>query len=101
MANLDIIPDPDMDRDEIEATCERSYQNQQFLKDAGLAPLAVVHRLDGPHWLERYLNDREPYIALAPGRHAGAVGWLQRCFQTIAQASYQKFMVSASRLPLR
>jgi hypothetical protein len=89
MANLDIIPDPDMDRDEIEATCKRSYQNQQFLKDAGLAPLPVVHRLDGPNWLERYLSDGEEYICLAPGRNAGAVGWLQRCFNTIAQASYQ------------
>jgi hypothetical protein len=87
--NLDLIPDSGMDRDQIESAAEQSYANQQFLKDAGFSPLPVVHRLDGPGWLEKYLVDREPYIALAPGRKAGAVGWLQRCFQTIAQASYQ------------
>jgi hypothetical protein len=89
VVNLDIIPDPDMDREEIETTCKRSYQNQQALKDAGLAPLPVVHRLDGPHWLERYLEDGERYICLAPGRHAGAVGWLRRCFQLIEKAPHR------------
>jgi hypothetical protein len=89
VVNLDLIPDPLMDNDEIEDVCAKSYKNQQTLRDAGLSPLPVVHRLDAPIWLERYLEDGEPYIALAPGRQAGAVGWLRRCFKTIAQASYK------------
>jgi hypothetical protein len=60
------------------------------MKDAGLNPMPVVHRLDGPGSLERYLLDREPYIALAPhGAGQRALNWLDRCFATIKQASYQ------------
>jgi hypothetical protein len=58
------------------------------MKDAGLAPLPVVHQFDAPRWIERYLNDREPYIALAP-KGRGSLDWLNQCFKTIAQASYR------------
>jgi len=61
------------------------------MKDAGLSPWPVIHQTDGRDWLERYLNDREPYIALAPFKHGGksAVAWVQQSFATIKQASYQ------------
>lgn len=85
--NLDIIPNRDMNTAEIENACVRSYANQRAMKDAGLNPLPVVHQLDAQHWLERYLEDREPYVALAP-KGQGSFNWLSHCFKTIAQASY-------------
>jgi hypothetical protein len=89
--NLDIIPDPRLDADQIKATCEQSYRNLQTMKDAGLNPMPVVHQVDGPGWLERYLIDREPAIALAPlrRRRQSALRWLHLCFATIRQTSYQ------------
>lgn len=89
--NLDIIPERGFDKDQLRAACEQSYRNLQIMKDAGINALPVVHQVDGPGWLERYLDDREPYIALAPVRGGGkrALNWLNRCFETIKQASYQ------------
>jgi hypothetical protein len=89
--NLDIISGPDLDAQQIKAACEQSYRNLHIMKDAGLSPWPVIHQTDGRDWLERYLNDREPYIALAPFKHGGksAVAWVQQSFATIKQASYQ------------
>jgi len=84
--NLDVIPDPILDADQIKATCEQSYRNLQAMKDAGLSPLPVVHRLDGPGSLERYLVDREPYIALSPhGAGQKALSWLHRSFAKLSR----------------
>jgi hypothetical protein len=88
VVNLDVIPDVDLD---VNKACEQSYANQQAMKDAGLKPLAVVHQVDEPGWLEKYLDDREPYIALAPAKRGGrrAIAWTMQCFDTIKQAPYR------------
>jgi hypothetical protein len=57
------------------------------MKDAGLNPLPVIHQIDGVEWLERYLDDREPYLAFAP-KGRGSFEWLGRCFSKIQQAPY-------------
>jgi hypothetical protein len=87
--NLDVIHDG-RDPDETKAACEKSYSNFQIMKNAGLKPLPVVHQTDGSGWLEKYLEEAEPYIALAPRKNGGkrAIKWLLRCFETIRQASY-------------
>jgi hypothetical protein len=59
-----------------------TYRNHQELKAAGLIPWPVFHRQDDFRWLERYLLDGEPYIALAPHpiRVNEVIPWLRRCF---------------------
>jgi hypothetical protein len=74
------------DAERIEECALRSYQNQQTMKDAGLCPLPVFHQHADFHWLERYLKDGEPYIALSTFKRANArdhVWWLDRCFRMI------------------
>jgi hypothetical protein len=88
--NLDVIPGQDGKREDqperIEQAAARSYQNQQRMKDAGLRPIAVFHQDEEFEWLERYLADGEPYIALSPylkaHRHE-IIGWLDRCFAVL------------------
>ena len=84
---LDIIPGNggrrECNPDRIERAAAASYVNQQKMKDAGLNPIPVFHQDDSFKWLERYLADGEPYIALSTHKQAHRhehVNWLDKCF---------------------
>jgi hypothetical protein len=83
--NLDVIPGSDGQRhwrsDQIEKAAAASYCNQQRLRDAALKPIPVFHQGEPFKWLDRYLQDGEPYIALAPSDGGvNALPWLDDCF---------------------
>jgi len=85
--NLDVIPgekDKKRTADDAEAGARASYQNLQKMKKAGLSPIPVFHRGERWFWLERMLQDREPYIGLSPATNlcgaSEARRWLDTCF---------------------
>jgi hypothetical protein len=83
--SLDVIPGKNGVRFCDPGAAAETYRRQQVMKDAGLRPIAVVHRHD-PRWLlERYLRDGEPRVALAPlPMEQPAVGdWFSECFEKI------------------
>jgi hypothetical protein len=64
-----------------ERAAAQSYRNQQFMKDAGLSPIPVFHQDERFGWLERYVEDGEACIALAPfDGGLDALPWLDECF---------------------
>ena len=92
--NLDVIPGSVRRRewraDRIETAAAQSYRNQQIVKDRGLTPVPVFHQDESFDWLERYLADGEPYIALSTnkaGRRKEHMEWLDDCFAILKGAS--------------
>lgn len=66
---LDVIPGkPHQQRSEkdVQRAAAQSYENQQRMKQAGLAPIPVFHQGESYKWLERYMEDHEPYIGISP-----------------------------------
>ena len=83
--NLDVIPGVDGQRefrtDHIDKAAAQSYANQQRMKRAGLHPIPVFHQDERLGWLERYISDGEPYIAVAPfSTDPNAICWLDDVF---------------------
>jgi hypothetical protein len=64
--SLDHIPGKDGRRSADPKAAQLTYRNHQQIKQAGLTPIPVFHRQDNFCWLERYLQDGEQHIALAP-----------------------------------
>lgn len=86
--NMDVIPGSNgkviRTIEAMEYSARKSYENLQRMKDAGLKPLPVFHMGEQFHWLEKLLEDGEPYIGLSPNRkvHQGRIRqWLDKCFQ--------------------
>jgi hypothetical protein len=69
---LDKIPGEfgkrDNSQEEVERSASQSYKNQQRMKDAGLRPVPVFHQGERLHWLQKYLEDNEPYIGLSASK---------------------------------
>lgn len=66
---LDTIPGkPHTERSpkEVKYAAAKSYENQQEMKAAGLSPIPVFHQGEDYRWLERYMEDKEPYIGISP-----------------------------------
>jgi hypothetical protein len=90
-ASLDVIPGDGvrtLNPTVVEQAAEQSYKNHRAMRDAGLTPIPIVHFGDDLHWLERLLDDGEPYIGLAPGGWSKlyAISFLDRCFRLISNA---------------
>ena len=89
--NLDVIAGGQRESrpEQIESAAARSYANQQAMKDAGLRPIPVFHEDERWCWLERYLDDGEPYVGLAAKsqQRQEAIRWLDGCFDLIANGS--------------
>ena len=92
--SLDVIPGTIRGRewraDRIEAAAAQSYRHQQILKDRGFSPVPVFHQDEIFSWLERYLADGEPYIALSTNKTAHRkehMEWLDDCFAILKGAS--------------
>ncbi len=68
---------------QVEKSAERTYKNQQIMRDAGLRPIPVFHQGESFKYLERYLRDGEKHIGISsakdllPGENAR---WLDEVF---------------------
>jgi hypothetical protein len=67
--NLDVIPSRPHTPAQLEASAKQSYDNLQFMKDAGLSPIPVFHQGEAFSWLEKLLADREPYIGISTDKN--------------------------------
>ena len=88
--SLDVVPGSNGRRHADPNAARLSYHNHQQMKEGGLNPLPVVHRQDDIRWLERYVLDGEPYIALAPHpihQQSEIIRWLRSCFAVIPPSS--------------
>jgi hypothetical protein len=67
--NYDVIPGAwgrKAAAEEIEAACERSFQNYCELTKTGALIMPVFHQTDSLRWLDRYLETGVKYIAMSP-----------------------------------
>lgn len=91
---LDVLPSgPEQTRTEkdIEACAAKSYKNQQIMKDAGLRPMPVFHQGERWHWLEKMLEEGEPFIGLSTRKdllvyETLQMRWLDDCFSVICDS---------------
>ncbi len=70
--NLDVLPSgPEGARTvrDFEKSAIQSYNNQQTMKDAGLAPVPVFHQGERFEHLYHYLEDGEPYIGISASKN--------------------------------
>jgi hypothetical protein len=87
--NLDVIPGGAgiraADAETVERAAQESHRNLQIMQDAGLRPIPVVHQGDDLRWLEKYLKDGEPRIALSPVKRdlPAALDFLEAVFRII------------------
>jgi hypothetical protein len=87
--NLDVIPGkPGTLRttDDVKESSRRSFENFQYMKSRGLSPLPVFHQGEPFHWLERYLEDGEPYICISTNKELSTESnrkWLDIVFTMI------------------
>ncbi len=86
-ACLDVLPGKDGVREfgqnASEYSAARSHENQVRMKAAGLAPVPVFHRGENFKWLEKMIDQGEPYIGLSPylkSNRSEVVDWLDDCF---------------------
>lgn len=88
--SLDTIPGSmgrmDRSQESIEKSAAASYKNQQVMKDAGLHPIPVFHQGERYEWLERYVDDGEPYIGISQymrSTRSELMQWLDECFTRV------------------
>lgn len=65
--NLDVIPGAPGRRrtlSEIEYSAAKSHEHQLAMRAAGLSPIPVFHQGESFKWLEKMLDDGEPYIGI-------------------------------------
>jgi hypothetical protein len=70
-ANMDVIPGKFGEKrtmDQVEASAQGSYKNQQIMKDAGLTPIPIFHQGESFTWLDKMLNEGEPYIGISTAK---------------------------------
>ena len=91
--SLDVLPGraEKMDRSQagIEKSAEASRRNHQIMRDAGLSPIPVFHMGERFAWLERMIDDGEPYIGISPYHRASqsaAGAWLDQCFTRLTDS---------------
>lgn len=96
--NLDVIPgarDEVRTQAEVEESAEKSYRNQQIMKDAGLRPIPVFHQGEPFSWLERLLRDGETYIGVSPFKDIpfeDQSKWLDQCFTALTNSDGVPFV---------
>ena len=90
---LDTIPGANgrMDRstESINKSAAASYKNHQIMKDAGLSPIPVFHQGESWTWLERMVDEGEPYIGVSPYLRSNIgdlIKWLDQCFTRLTDA---------------
>ncbi len=97
IVNLDVIPG-DFGRTktprDVEIGAQRSYENLQAMKEAGIPAVPVFHQ--GERWchLERLLEDGEPYIGISPSGDAISMnhGWFDEVFTRITDSEGRPYV---------
>jgi hypothetical protein len=69
----------------IERAAEQGHRNHLIMRGAGLRPIPVFHQRESFEWLEKYLADDEPYIAVSPFNASlpNILPWLKQCFERL------------------
>ncbi len=85
--NMDVIPGSKgyliRTSEAVEQSARKSYENLQRIKDKDLHPIPVFHQGESFDWLERLIEDKEPYIGISPylKSHPRELHrWLDQCF---------------------
>lgn len=97
VVNLDVIPG-DFGRTktpkDVEDGAQRSYDNLQEMKAAGLSPIPVFHQGEEFHHLERLLDDGEPYIGVSPSGDSISQnsGWFDKVFDYITDSNGRPYV---------
>lgn len=71
---------------EVQYAGKTSYSNHQELKAMGLSPIPVFHQGEEWKWLERYIDDGEPYIGISAFKDVPASSqrkWLDEAFTVL------------------
>ncbi len=75
-SNVDVIPNPEL-----------SLRNLRYLEKKGLTPIPVVHYGTDTSWLQRYIDEGYPLIALGglvgSTMQDGCRRWLDDCFNMV------------------
>jgi hypothetical protein len=92
--NMDVIPGENgrMDRSQstIEKSAAKSHENLLQMKALGLSPVPVFHQGEQFEWLERMLDEGEPYIGISPylrSHQNEIISWLDRCFSIVTDSN--------------
>jgi hypothetical protein len=94
--NMDVIPGEKgkqtKSSEALEHSAQLSYNNLQRIKDKGLHPIPVFHQGESFKWLERLIDNREPYIGISPWHRITTYmfPWLDHCFELIAKYQDKK-----------
>lgn len=89
--NLDVIPgtpDKRATQEEVEDSAQKSYENLQYMKAAGLTPIPVFHQGERFYWLERLVAEGWKYIGISPSEardrnNKGLIRWMDQVFTMI------------------
>lgn len=91
--NLDVLPGAygrKVTDEDIQQSAQRSYDNLQEMKAAGLHPLPVFHQGEDFSWLEKMLYDGERCIGFSPRQDLSSdqqMAWLDRVFSIITDGA--------------
>lgn len=90
---LDVIPGKKAKmaktQKEIEAAAAQSYHNFAYMRDKGVLTVPVFHQGEDWKWLEKMLDEKVPYIGIAPymRAHQGSIlDWMDECFTRCCDA---------------
>jgi hypothetical protein len=80
---------------DVKKSAKASYENHQWLKGEGLKPVPVFHLGEEWSWLERLVNDGEPYIGISPMKDLKLKEqrtWLDRVFSMLTSSDGRPFV---------
>jgi hypothetical protein len=86
---LDIIPGKfgsKLSGREVARSAKGTYDNQRKMKERGLNPIPVFHQGEPFSWLERYMDDGEPYIGVGTNKatpEEDQTRWLDKIFTAL------------------
>jgi hypothetical protein len=96
---LDSLPGENGTMDHSQATIEKSanksYENLQIMKAAGLSPIPVFHQGERFEWLDRMLEDGETYVGISPylrSHQSEIIDWADKCYSRITDSKGRPYI---------
>lgn len=97
--NLDCIPGEngkmDHSQSAIEKSAAKSYETLQIMKAEGLHPIPVFHQGERFEWLDKMLDDGEPYVGISPylrSHQNEIIEWMDKCFTRITDSKGRPYI---------
>ena len=91
--SLDTIPGKggvmDRSQSEIEESARASSANHRIMQKEGLAPIPVFHQGERFYWLEKMIEEGEPYIGVSPYLRSSVsdiIAWMDKCFTLLTDS---------------